>query len=167
VDGNGRQPRAEGDGGIGVLERVREEYGIFSTEAANIRADFQALAAKQVDLLKAEAAEQARLLTRIAVVSTSAGMLGFLAVAFLAVTTYALLDSVMDAALAAFITALILGALAGIAFMFTRRLMNRLSFMPRRTINSLREDAEWLQTLTSSNKKYETSARRSPPASTT
>jgi putative superfamily III holin-X len=153
MEGNGRHPRTKKSGGVGVLHRVRDEVGLFSEEVAAIRGDLQTLAARQVELLQAEAREQVGIASRMAVFGAASGIFGFLTLAFLAVTEFVALDSFMDAVWAALLTAATLALLAGIAALLARQSMNRLSFTPRRTINSLKEDSEWLGTLVKSNRR--------------
>ena len=153
MDGNGRHPAADESGGVGVINRVRDEVGLFSNEMTAIRGDLRALAAKEVELFQAEAREQVSIATRMAMYGAGAGVFGFLTLAFLAVTEFVALNSFMDAVWAALLTAITLALLAGIAAMLAQQSLRRLSFTPRRTINSLKEDAEWLGTLVKSNKR--------------
>jgi hypothetical protein len=153
MDVNGQHPRTEESGGVGVLNRVRDEVGLFSNELAAIRGDLQALAAKEVELLQAEGREQVGIASRMAMYGAAAGVFGFLTLAFLAVTEFMVLDSFMDRVWAALLTAATLALLTGLAAMLARAAMKRLSFTPKRTINSLKEDAEWLGTLVKSNKR--------------
>jgi uncharacterized membrane protein YqjE len=139
--------------GPGVLERTREEARFFWSDLTDAKDDLQELAAKEVELLRAEFDEQRSVVLRAALFGVMALTVGFLFAAFLAVTLMFALDSFMDATLAALITALVLGAIAGTAAFVGYSTLKRFSPLPRRTINSLKEDAEWAKTLMSSSKR--------------
>jgi uncharacterized membrane protein YqjE len=143
-------PHGNGTAG-GFVGRVKDEFGVFTTEASSIGRDLQELATKELELLNAEVAEQRTIASRLGLLGAVAATFGLLTLAFLAVTLFLTLDSFMDAAVAALVTSCVLAAVATVAGLLAYRHSKRLTFTPRRTINSLREDAQWIGDLIRSN----------------
>jgi uncharacterized membrane protein YqjE len=148
MDGNGRS-----NGGSGLLERTKEEARFFWSDAAEIRGDLQELAAKEVELLGAEVREQVRHATQTAMWGGVAAILGLIFLSFVFVTLMYGLNEVMDLWVAALITTGVLGLIASIFGLLAYSHIKQLTVIPTRTINSLKEDAEWARNLLKSNKR--------------
>lgn len=149
MDGNGRR-----DGyTTGVFERTKEEARYFWGDISEVRSDLADLAVKEVQLLGAEISEQVRHATRIALWGAMAGVFGLLTLAFLATAAvFALATGLTDWA-SALIVAGALGALLLLAGMMAYLHVRSLSVVPKRTVRSLKEDAEWARNLMSSSKR--------------
>jgi uncharacterized membrane protein YqjE len=137
----------------GVLDRAREEADFFWSDISEIRGDLQQLAAKETELLKAEVDEQKSILIRTLSFGATALALGFIFDAFVFVTLLFVLDSWMDTWLAALITTLVLGAITALAGFLAYRAFKQFSPVPRRTIESLKEDMQWARDLMTSTKR--------------
>jgi uncharacterized membrane protein YqjE len=137
----------------GIVERTREEAQAFMSDFSEVRSEFQALAQKEMELFRAEIAEQRQVAMQTGLFSGIAALAGLMTFAFLAITLMFVLDTFMDTWLAALTTTLVLGAIAGIAALLARQRMKQLSPMPKRTISTLREDAQWARDLLKSNVK--------------
>jgi uncharacterized membrane protein YqjE len=137
----------------GILDRTREEANFFWSDIAAVRSDLQGLAAKEIELLKAEVDEQKSILMRMLVFATTALAAGLIFDAFVFVTLMFVLDSSMDTWLAALITTLVVGALAAIASLLAYQSFKKFSPVPKRTIESVKEDAQWARDLMTSTRK--------------
>ena len=149
MDGNSRH-----DGySTGVFERTKEEARYFWGDISEVRSDLADLAAKEVQLLGAEISELVGHATRIALWAAMAGVFGLLTLAFLATAAmFALATELTDWA-SALIVAGALGTLLLLAGTQAYMHVRSLSFVPRRTVRSLKEDTEWARNLMSSSKK--------------
>jgi uncharacterized membrane protein YqjE len=137
----------------GVLDRAREEADFFWSDFTEIRSDLRELAGKETELLKAEVDEQKRILLRMLAFGATALSLGFIFDAFVFVTLLFVLDSWMDTWLAALVTTLAVGALTALAGLLAYQAFKQFSPVPRRTIESLKEDMQWARDLMTSTKR--------------
>jgi uncharacterized membrane protein YqjE len=144
------QPRTNGHS-PGIVDRTREEAQAFMSDFSDVRSELQSLAQKEMELFRAEIAEQRQAAMQTALFGGLTALAGLMTFAFVAVTLMLILDSFMDSWLAAFITTLVLGALTAAAAMMARERMRLLSLTPKRTIKTLREDAQWARDLLRSN----------------
>jgi uncharacterized membrane protein YqjE len=145
---NGSRDRA-----AGLLDRTREEARYFWSDAVDIRADLQELAAKEVELFQAEVKEQVSLVTRSAIFGGIAAVFGLLLLSFAFVTLMYVLAEFMETWTAALITTGIIALLTSIIGLIAYQHMRRVSFTPKRTMNSLKEDAQWARDLLTSSKR--------------
>jgi hypothetical protein len=134
----------------GVLDRAREEANFFWSDISEIRGELQELAAKEGELLKAEVDEQKNILLRMLAFGATALTLGLIFDAFVFVTLMFVLDSWMDTWVAALITTLVVGALTAAAAYLAYQAFKQFSPVPRRTIESLKEDMQWARDLMTS-----------------
>jgi uncharacterized membrane protein YqjE len=135
----------------GIVERTREEARAFWTDFSEVRSELQALGQKEMELLRAEIAEQRKAATQAAMFGGLAALAALITFAFVAVTLMLILDSFMDSWLAALVTTLALGAFSAVAALLAREHFKQLSPMPERTLKTLREDAQWARDLLKSN----------------
>ena len=141
--GNGHSP--------GILERAREEAQEFCSDFTDVRSELQTLGEKEMELLRSEMAEQRRLAMQSGMLSGIAAIGGLLTFAFTAVTLMFILDSFLDTWLAALLTTLTLATLTGVAAFVARARIKEFSPLPKRTVRTLREDAQWARDLLRSN----------------
>jgi nitrate reductase gamma subunit len=150
VNGNGRH---DGNSPAGVFERTKQEARYFWGDISEVRSDLSELAAKEVQLLGAEISEQVSHVGRIALWGTVAAVFGLLTLAFLATAAMFALATELETWASALI---VTGGLAGlllIAGLMAYMHVRSLSVVPRRTVRSLKEDAEWVKNLVSSSKR--------------
>jgi hypothetical protein len=74
-----------------------------------------------------------------------AGFAGYLAVVLLSFAVVFGLSNVMDAGWAALIVALVWAAIGAVLFVNGRKKLKTVDPMPRRTVDTLKEDAQWLK----------------------
>jgi uncharacterized membrane protein YqjE len=144
---NGTQSRSN------LLERTREEARFFWSDAVEIRGDLQELAAKEVQLLGAEVREQISHATRIAMWGGLAAIVAMIFLAFAFVTLMYALAEAMETWTAALITTGVIGLILSVLGYLAYSHLKQLTVVPKRTINSLKEDAEWARNLLKSNKR--------------
>jgi hypothetical protein len=134
IDGNGRPVRdaPSPETEIGAL------LGELSEEA-------RLLVRQEVELAKAEIKDSTQHATGVGAGFGAAALVGYLALAILAVAAGLGLAEVMPAGLAFLVVGVVLVALAGIAFLIGRKNLQALSPVPRKTIDTIKEDLSWLR----------------------
>lgn len=100
---------------------------------------------KELELAKVEVKESTRHATGVGAGFGAAALIGYLALAVLAVAAGLGLAEVMPAGFAFLIVGGVLAALAGIAFLIGRKSLRALSPVPTKTIETLKEDLAWLR----------------------
>ncbi len=143
----------KGANGTGVLERTKEEATAFREDFAEIGRDLQDLARKEVQLLRAEVMEQVMLAGRAAAFAGGAAVIGLVVAIFVFISLMFVLDEFLPTSVAALVTTLVASATAAALAYFARETFRNISVTPKRTINSLKEDAEWARSLLQSNKR--------------
>jgi hypothetical protein len=103
------------------------------------------LVRQEVELAKTEIRESSQHATGAAAGFGGAALVGYLALAILAVAAGLGLAEVMPAGFAFLIVGLVLAAIAGIAFVIGRKNLQALSPVPRKTIDTIKEDLTWLR----------------------
>ncbi len=103
------------------------------------------LVRQEVELAKAEIKESTQHATGVGAGFGAAALVGYLALAVLAVAAALGLAEFLPAWLAFLIVGLVLVAGAGIAFIIGRKNLEALSPVPRKTIETLKEDMTWLR----------------------
>jgi len=131
------------DGISGQLQRGRDEAKRLQDEVREINEDLRVLAEKQAQLAKTEVQEQLSLSTRVLGFGASALVLANLAAVFVFLTIMFALWVVTPMWVAALITTLLLVTCAAICGFVAYSMFKRLSFTPKRTLDSLREDVTW------------------------
>lgn len=106
----------------------------------------QTLLRKEIELAKLELVESASARIRGAVMFVAVAVLGLFALGYLAAAGAAGLDNVMPAWASRLIVAGVFLLAAGIALLVARRSMQEPGLGPKRTKETLKEDAEWART---------------------
>jgi len=109
---------------------------------------------QEIELAKAELAQKGRQAGMGAGLFGGAGAIGFLALAALTTCFILALDAAMPAWLAALIVAVVYGAIAAVLAMQGRKKVKQaVPPVPEQTIETVKEDVEWVKTQTPSVKK--------------
>ncbi len=112
---------------------------------ADISRDFSLLMRQEVALAKAELSESASKAGKGAGMLGGAGGAGYFALLFLSLAFMFLLDSFMPIGWAAFIVGAIYGIAGFVLYTQGRKQLKTVDPMPRRTVDTLKEDAQWLK----------------------
>jgi hypothetical protein len=111
----------------------------------NISNDLSTLFRQEVELAKAEVKQEASKAGKAAGMLGAAGYAGHLTVLLLSFALVAALANVMDWGWAALIVGAIWGIVAAVLFVNGRKKMKTVDPVPRRTTETLKEDAQWLK----------------------
>jgi nitrate/nitrite transporter NarK len=111
----------------------------------NISNDLSQLFRQEVALAKAEIQQEATKAGKAAGMLGGAGFAGYLAVVLLSFAIVFGLGNVMDLGWAALIVAVIWGAIGAVLFVNGRKKLKTVDPVPRRTAETLKEDAQWLK----------------------
>jgi hypothetical protein len=111
----------------------------------NISDDLSQLFRQEVELAKAEIRQEATKAGKAAGMLGGAGFAGYLAVVLLSFAVVFGLSNVMDAGWAALIVAIVWGAIGAVLFVNGRKKLKTVDPVPRRTAETLKEDAQWLK----------------------
>lgn len=103
------------------------------------------LVRQEVELAKVEIKESTQHATGVGAGFGAAALVGYLAIALLAVAAGLGLAEIMPAGFAFLIVGIVLALLAGAAFLVGRKNLQALSPVPRKTIETLKEDISWLR----------------------
>ena len=109
---------------------------------------------QEIELAKAELTQKGKQAGMGAGLFGGAGAIGFLALAALTTCFILALDAAMPAWLAALIVAVVYGAIAAVLAMLGRaKVRQAVPPLPEQTIETVKEDVEWVKTQTPSVKK--------------
>jgi hypothetical protein len=111
----------------------------------NISDDLSQLFRQEVELAKAEIRQEATKAGKAAGMLGGAGFAGYLAVVLLSFAVVFGLSNVMDPGWAALIVAIVWGAIGAVLFVNGRKKLKTVDPVPRRTAETLKEDARWLK----------------------
>ncbi|MEU8661993.1 phage holin family protein [Actinoplanes philippinensis] len=111
----------------------------------NISDDLSQLFRQEVELAKAEIRQEATKAGKAAGMLGGAGFAGYLAVVLLSFAVVFGLSNVMDPGWAALIVAVVWGAIGAVLFVNGRNKLKTVDPVPRRTAETLKEDAQWLK----------------------
>jgi hypothetical protein len=111
----------------------------------NISDDLSQLFRQEVELAKAEIRQEAGKAGKAAGMLGGAGFAGYLAVVLLSFAIVFGLSNVMDPGWAALIVAIVWGAIGAALFANGRKKLKTVDPVPRRTAETLKEDAQWLK----------------------
>jgi hypothetical protein len=128
-DLNGRDP---GDTSIGEL-------------IGNISNDLSQLFRQEVELAKTEVKQEAAKAGKAAGMLGGAGFAGYLAVVLLSFALVFGLANVMDAGWAALIVAVLWAIIGGVLYATGRKRLKTVDAVPHRTVDTIKEDAQWLK----------------------
>jgi len=111
----------------------------------NISNDLSTLFRQEVKLAKAELKEEAGKAGKAAGMLGAAGYAGHLTVVLLSFALVFALGNVMDLGWAALIVGVIWGIIGAVLFVNGRKKLKTVDPVPRRTTETLKEDAQWLK----------------------
>jgi uncharacterized membrane protein YqjE len=111
----------------------------------NISSDLSTLFRQEVELAKVELKTEASKAGKAAGMLGAAGVAGFFVLALLSTALVAALSNVMDTGWAALIVAVIWGIVGAVLYANGRKKLKTVDPTPRRTVDTLKEDAQWLK----------------------
>jgi uncharacterized membrane protein YqjE len=111
----------------------------------NISNDLSQLFRQEVELAKVELKQEASKAGKAAGMLGAAGFAGYLAVVLLSFALVFALDNVMDMGWAALIVAVLWGIAGAVLYSAGRKKLKTVDPMPRRTVDTIKEDAQWLK----------------------
>jgi uncharacterized membrane protein YqjE len=111
----------------------------------NISNDLSQLFRQEVELAKVELKQEAAKAGQAAGMLGGAAFAGYLAVVLLSFALVFALANVMDAGWAALIVAIIWGAVGAGLYAVGRKRIKQVDPVPRRTVDTIKEDAQWLK----------------------
>lgn len=111
----------------------------------NISNDLSQLFRQEVELAKVELKQEAAKAGKAAGMLGGAGFAGYLAVVLLSFALVFGLSNVMDAGWAALIVAVIWLVIGAVLYVNGRNKLKAVDPMPRRTVDTIKEDAQWLK----------------------
>jgi uncharacterized membrane protein YqjE len=111
----------------------------------NISSDLSQLFRQEVELAKVELKEEATKAGKAAGMLGVAGFAGYLAVVLLSFAAVFGLSNVIDAGWAALIVAVVWAIIGAVLYAAGRKRLKTVDPMPRRTVDTIKEDAQWLK----------------------
>lgn len=111
----------------------------------NISDDLSQLFRQEVELAKAEIKQEAVKAGKAAGMLGGAGFAGYLAVVMLSFAAVFGLDAVMPAGWAALIVAAVWAVIGAVLYANGKKKLKTVDPMPRRTVDTIKEDASWLK----------------------
>ncbi|WP_306204368.1 phage holin family protein [Actinoplanes sp. RD1] len=111
----------------------------------NISDDLSQLFRQEVELAKVELKQEASKAGKAAGMLGGAGFAGYLAVVLLSFAIVFGLGNVMDLGWAALIVAVLWGIAGAVLYSIGRKRLKTVDPVPRRTADTLKEDARWLK----------------------
>jgi Putative Actinobacterial Holin-X, holin superfamily III len=112
---------------------------------SGIAQDLSTLMRQELDLAKAEIRQEASKAGKAAGALGGAGIAGWMVALFLSFTLLYLLDSAIDAGWAALIVALIWAVIGAVLFVIGRNRLKSVDPTPHRTVETVKEDVQWLK----------------------
>jgi len=116
----------------------------------DISNDLSTLFRQEVELAKAEVRQEATKAGKAAGMLGGAGFAGYLAVLLLSFAAVYGLSNVMDPGWAALIVAVVWAIVGGVLYVTGRNKLRAVDPVPRQTVDTLKEDAQWLKNPTGS-----------------
>ncbi|WP_061296442.1 phage holin family protein [Herbidospora cretacea] len=111
--------------------------------------DLSTLFRQEVELAKTEIRAEATKAGKAAGMFGGAGLAGWMTAIFLSLALVWALDAVIDAGWAALIVAVLWGAAAAAMYAKARQQAREVNPVPEKTVQTLKEDAQWLRDRTS------------------
>jgi len=111
----------------------------------NISNDLSTLFRQEVDLAKVELKQEASKAGKAAGMLGAAGFAGYLAVLLLSLAVVWGLANVIDEGWAAFIVGLVWAIIGAVLFVIGRNRLKTVDPVPHRTVDTIKEDAQWLK----------------------
>ena len=125
------------------LRRTRDEARGLGSEIGEIVEDLRDLWRLEMELARADVAEQIALARGVAMWGAAAAVFALMLVAFALVTTMFALDLVFETWAAALITTGVALLLAAVTGFLAYRQAKQLTVVPQRSIDSMKRDVEW------------------------
>jgi|1186.fasta_scaffold1072278_2 hypothetical protein len=116
----------------------------------DISDDLSTLFRQEVELAKAEIRQEATKAGKAAGMLGAAGFAGYLAVLLLSFAVVYGLSNVMDPGWAALIVAIVWAIAGGVLYVNGRKKLRAVDPVPRHTVDTIKEDAQWLKNPTGS-----------------
>jgi hypothetical protein len=114
-----------------------------------VAGDVSTLFRQEVALAKAELKEEAVKAAKAGGMLAGAGFAGYMVAVLLSLALVFALDAVMPLGWAAVIVAVIWAIIGGVLYAVGRNRMKNVDPVPRQTVETLREDAQWVRDLKS------------------
>ena len=111
----------------------------------NISNDLSRLFRQEVELAKAELKDEASKAGKAAGMLGGAGLAGYMVLVLLSFALVFALSNVMDPAWAALIVAVIWAIIGAVLYANGRKKLKNVDPVPRRTVDTIKEDAQWLK----------------------
>jgi hypothetical protein len=111
----------------------------------DISNDLSQLFRQEMELAKAELKQEATKAGRAAGMLGGAGFAGYLAVVLLSFALVFGLGNVMDLGWAALLVAVVWSVIGAVLYAAGRKKLKTVDPMPRRTVDTIKEDAQWLK----------------------
>jgi len=111
----------------------------------DISDDLSKLFRQEVELAKAEVRQEATKAGKAAGMLGAAGFAGYMTVLLLSFAVVYGLSNVIDAGWAALIVAAVWAIAGGVLYANGRRKLREVNPVPRRTVETVKEDAQWLK----------------------
>jgi len=112
---------------------------------SEITSNLSRLFRQEVELAKAEMKQEARKAGRAGGMFAVAAVAGLMVIVLLSFALVYALDAVMPAGWAALIVAVLWAVVGAVAFAGARKQIKTVNPVPRQTVETLKEDAEWLR----------------------
>ena len=112
---------------------------------SDISDDLATLFRQEVELAKAEIRQEARKAGKAAGMLGGAGFAGYMVALLLTLALVAALSNVMDPGWAALIVAVVWAVVGAVLYATGRQRLRTVSPVPRQTVETLKEDAQWLK----------------------
>jgi hypothetical protein len=135
------------------VRRGRDEFSGIRSEFMSLGEDLRELASLEQELARAEMREQLQIATRAAMWAGVGVVAALIGGVFVFVTLMLILDLWMPLWLAALVTTGVIALIAVIAVMMFRERLRMISPMPKKTMDSIREDVRWARHHVSSSAK--------------
>ena len=111
----------------------------------NISNDLSQLFRQEVELAKAELKQEATKAGKAAGMLGGAGLAGYMVIVLLSFALVFALSNVMDPGWAALIVAVIWAIIGAVLYANGRKKLKNVDPVPRRTVDTIKEDAQWLK----------------------
>ena len=112
---------------------------------SEISDDLSTLFRQEIELAKAEVRQEARKASRAAGMLGAAGFAGYMVALLLTLAVVAGLSNVMDPSWAALLVAVVWAVVGAVLYVTGRQRLRAVSPVPQQTVETLKEDAQWLK----------------------
>ena len=112
---------------------------------SEISDDLSTLIRQEIELAKAEVRQEARKAGRAAGMLGAAGFAGYMVALLLTLAVVAGLSNVMDPGWAALLVAVVWAVAGAVLYLTGRQRLRAVSPVPQQTVETLKEDAQWLK----------------------